>query len=424
MRRSRSLAGWRCCGLARSRAVVSFVVNEHQQDPQPYIGAVRARAGRHPLARGLLRRRPERGPRPDVLRQVHRHGEDVRPALGEPVHQQERGLAARPQLRDREDQGQRHRRQPDRDRRRRRLARASTPRRPSFDVENYHEYVQIQAEAAVRNLAMHHPYDATTTPSCQPARPIASGRRAARRRRSNERVHARRRRGRRRAHRPPRVRARDRAGDAAAPAGRRHHRGAHADRRRRGLDGRDGARSALEARHRRARRRAQGRDGLQPARRAVRRARRPSRWSTPARCTRRARWPSASRSCCGSIRRCSTPSRSGRPTTCARSTRRSSTCCATRWPRPRVLKLGQKEKDRTGSAAHRSPADADLDRHERLHVAPAATIQLVGFANTATPAVTTRSASMPRRAARATGPAAAASGPATEPRSTLSGSPK
>src|SRR5690606_8181895 len=28
-----------------------------------------------------------------------------------------------------------------------------------FDVENFTQYVQIQAEAAVRNLAMHHPYD-------------------------------------------------------------------------------------------------------------------------------------------------------------------------------------------------------------------------------------------------------------------------
>src|SRR4029078_5199960 len=28
-----------------------------------------------------------------------------------------------------------------------------------FDVESFQSYVQIQAEAAVRNLAMHHPYD-------------------------------------------------------------------------------------------------------------------------------------------------------------------------------------------------------------------------------------------------------------------------
>jgi regulator of protease activity HflC (stomatin/prohibitin superfamily) len=28
-----------------------------------------------------------------------------------------------------------------------------------FDVENFTQYVHIQAEAAVRNLAMHHPYD-------------------------------------------------------------------------------------------------------------------------------------------------------------------------------------------------------------------------------------------------------------------------
>jgi len=29
----------------------------------------------------------------------------------------------------------------------------------SFDVEDFHNYVQIQAESAMRNLAMHHPYD-------------------------------------------------------------------------------------------------------------------------------------------------------------------------------------------------------------------------------------------------------------------------
>ncbi|HSD90027.1 MAG TPA: SPFH domain-containing protein, partial [Kofleriaceae bacterium] len=28
-----------------------------------------------------------------------------------------------------------------------------------FEVENFQQYVHIQAEAAVRNLAMHHPYD-------------------------------------------------------------------------------------------------------------------------------------------------------------------------------------------------------------------------------------------------------------------------
>ena len=28
-----------------------------------------------------------------------------------------------------------------------------------FDVESFPSYVQIQAESALRNLAMHHPYD-------------------------------------------------------------------------------------------------------------------------------------------------------------------------------------------------------------------------------------------------------------------------
>ena len=79
-----------------------------------------------------------------------------------------------------------------------------------------------------------------------------------------------RRRGSRGAHQPPGLRVRDRVGDAAPPAGGRHHRGAAEDRRGRGGDGGDGARAALEEQPGEARRGAQGGDGLEPARRPVR----------------------------------------------------------------------------------------------------------------------------------------------------------
>ena len=57
-----------------------------------------------------------------------------------------------------------------------------------------------------------------------------------------------RRRGDRGAHQPPGLRAGDRRGDAAAPAGRRHHRRAPADRRGRGRHGGDGARRCCRTR--------------------------------------------------------------------------------------------------------------------------------------------------------------------------------
>ena len=64
-----------------------------------------------------------------------------------------RDLAARAQLREREAQGQRPRRQPDRDRRDRRVEGGRHRARRSSTSTNYEHYVHVQTESALRNLA-------------------------------------------------------------------------------------------------------------------------------------------------------------------------------------------------------------------------------------------------------------------------------
>ena len=93
----------------------------------------------------------------------------------------------------------------------------------SFEVDNYENYVHVQSEAAVRNAATSYPYDAhddamvslrgsTDVVAEQLKREDAAAAAEGGRR------------GARGAHQPPRLRARDRRGDAAAPAGGRDHR--------------------------------------------------------------------------------------------------------------------------------------------------------------------------------------------------------
>ena len=102
-----------------------------------------------------------------------------------------------------------------------------------YNVDDYESFVHIQSESALRAMATSYPYDqhedgqialrshaAEISKHLQDELAGASGRR--------------RRAGARRAHQPPRLRAGNRPGDAAAPAGQRDHRRAHADRRRRG----------------------------------------------------------------------------------------------------------------------------------------------------------------------------------------------
>ena len=82
-----------------------------------------AAAGQHHGARGSLHRRPQRGAGAAAVRRLRRHRPDARTALGEPALHQAQGLDPRPQLRVGQAQGQRHRRQPDRDCRGRGVAR-------------------------------------------------------------------------------------------------------------------------------------------------------------------------------------------------------------------------------------------------------------------------------------------------------------
>ena len=199
-----------------------------------------------------------------------------------------------------------------------------------FEVDDYKNYVHVQTEAALRNLATSYPYDAHDE-----AQMSLRGHTAAvaehLKKEIQDRLPEGGRRGDRGADQPPRLRAGDRRRDAAAPAGRRDHRGPPAHRRGRRRHGRDGARDAVASatsstldEERKAamvsnllvvlcgeRGHAAGhqhRDDLPVV--------------TP--------WPSASRSCFGSTGRSSTPSSAGPTTTCAASTGRSSSCCGAR----------------------------------------------------------------------------------------------
>ena len=114
----------------------------------------------------------------------------------------------------------------------------------SFEVDNYENFVHVQSEAALRNLATSYPYDAHDDKLTSLRGQTAA---VAEHLKTEIQDAARegRRAGDRGADQPPRLRAGDRRGDAAAPAGRRDHRRARAHRRRRGRHGRDGARAAL-----------------------------------------------------------------------------------------------------------------------------------------------------------------------------------
>jgi regulator of protease activity HflC (stomatin/prohibitin superfamily) len=133
-----------------------------------------------------------------------------------------------------------------------------------FEVDNYENFVHVQSESALRNLATSYPYDAHT-----------EGEMALRSNTAEiagelmKEIHATvdeggHRRG-RSAHQPPGVRARNRRRDAAPPAGQRDRRRAAEVRRGRGGDGGDGARPAGKEERRDARRRAQGGHGEQHA---------------------------------------------------------------------------------------------------------------------------------------------------------------
>ena len=111
----------------------------------------------------------------------------------------------------------------------------------AFDVDDYENFVKVQSEAAVRHLASSFAYDAEDPRGRRPRADAARERRHRRpraRARAAGAARAGRRRGRGGAADAPRVRAGDRAGDAAPAAGRGDHRRAPEDRARRRVDGR------------------------------------------------------------------------------------------------------------------------------------------------------------------------------------------
>ncbi len=112
-----------------------------------------------------------------------------------------------------------------------------------FEVDDYEHYVKVQTESAVRNLATHYPYDAHIEGHAVAARQHGRGGEEAQERDPGPAREGRGR-GDRGAHQPPGLRAGDRGGHAAAPAGGRHHRGPAEDRRGRGGHGGDGAGAA------------------------------------------------------------------------------------------------------------------------------------------------------------------------------------
>ena len=174
------------------------------------------------------------------------HRQDAGPALGAAAHDDAERVAAHPQLRELAPQGERPRRQPDRDRRGRGVAR----RRHRGGAVRGRRLRELRARPERGGAAQprHQLSLRRARRSAHlAARPHRGGRRAPEARDPGSARQGRRR-GARGAHQPPRLRAGDRRGDAAAAAGRRDHRGAPAHRRGRGRHGGDGARRCCRTR--------------------------------------------------------------------------------------------------------------------------------------------------------------------------------
>lgn len=122
-----------------------------------------------------------------------------------------------------------------------------------FDVEDFEQYVVVQSESALRHLATQYPYDDFEEGHVS-LRGGAEEVSAALHGELQERPRRGRHRGTRGAHHPLGVRAGDRRGDAAPPAGVGDRRSAPDDRGRRGRHRRHGAARDRSAGHRRPRR--------------------------------------------------------------------------------------------------------------------------------------------------------------------------
>ena len=185
---------------------------------------------------------PQRGPRPRLRRPLRRHRARAGPPLGQPVHRRTEDLGPRPQLRDREAQGQRPRRQPDRDRGDRRLE-GHRHRRGALRGRRLRELRpgpgRVGAAEPGHDPPVRRPREGDVALRSNPVE-IAEQLRTE----IQDRLAEGRRGGHRGPDQPPRLRPGDRQRDAPPPAGERGHRGPLADRRGRGGHGRDGARAA------------------------------------------------------------------------------------------------------------------------------------------------------------------------------------
>ena len=127
-----------------------------------------AGAARPPAAFvGPVRRQPQRSARAAAVRRLRRHGEDAGPALGQPVLHQEADLAARAQLRERAGS-----RSTTIDGNPIEIAavvvwRVVDTAEAVFQVDDYENFVQVQTESALRNLATSYPYDAHDERRCR-----------------------------------------------------------------------------------------------------------------------------------------------------------------------------------------------------------------------------------------------------------------
>ena len=191
------------------------------------------------LLLGLFTREPERGERAAALRRLRGTVQGARPAVGQPVLTKRRLSLRVRNFESAQAEGERQRRQPDRDRGHRRVAR----RRHGRGRVRGGQLRELRP--GPERVGAAQPGDAATPTTRHDDEVSLRGGTQAVCRRAEARDPGAARQGRRGgdrgAHQPSRLRAGDRRRDAAPPAGRGHHRRAPEDRRRRRRHGGDGA---------------------------------------------------------------------------------------------------------------------------------------------------------------------------------------
>ena len=126
------------------------------------------------LLRRPVRRAAERGEGASALRPLRRDGPRARAAVGQPVLQQAQGLHAHPQLREQPLKVNDHDGSPIE------IAavvvwRVVDTAEAVFEVDSFENFVHVQSESALRNLATHHTYDAHEDDKMSAARQHAGG---------------------------------------------------------------------------------------------------------------------------------------------------------------------------------------------------------------------------------------------------------